>query len=338
MGRYLGIIAFAFLAQYLSSCGPEPIHPLDEFEYNPKFVEIKINHPGFPEIPINTEYPLTEEGIELGHKLYYDSLMHPQALHACATCHMQKNSFSSDKAVLPHVNLAFDQMYLWKGDVVGNLEDIMLFEVEEFFETDVSKLNSDQYYPILFKKAFGINNIETKYVAFALAQFLKTVNSYNSKYDQYLRHETKLTFEEKRGELIFFSELGDCFHCHGAPLFKDNMLHNNGLMSEYVNLEDKGHFLVSDNPEDLGKFKTPTLRNIALTAPYMHDGRFATLQEVIDFYSYKVNNVSNVDPLMKQAHKGGIALEQEDIDALIAFLNTLTDFSFIDNKNFARPK
>ncbi|MBI1183683.1 cytochrome-c peroxidase [bacterium] len=336
MGRYLGIIAI-FSIIFWSSCGPDGSNVLDNVDYNPHYVSLTINHPAFPEVPVNEDNPLTEEGIALGRQLYYDPLMHPTGLHACATCHQQEHSFSSDPTVMPHVNLAFDQVYLWKGDVSGQLEDIMKFEVEEFFATDVARLQATDYYPRMFKQAFGIEKIETKYVAYALAQFVKTLNSYNSKYDQYLRKETKLSLEERRGEIIFFSEIGDCFHCHGAPLFKDNLMHNNGLDDNYPNEVDKGHYLLSGRLEDMGVFKTPTLRNIALTAPYMHDGRFATLEDVVMFYSYGVHNVSNVDPLMKQAHRGGIALEENDIAALVAFLNTLTDSSFVQNPEFGRP-
>lgn len=330
-------IAILTTLSFLFSCGGNTVHPLDDVEYNPHFVDVKIDHPGFPVMPVNPDNLLTEEGIALGRKLYYDPLMHPNNEHACATCHQQQYSFSSDKTVLQHINLGFDQVFLWKGDKTGSIEDIMLFEVEEFFGTNIEKLSKNEMYPTLFKKAFGVNEIETEHVAFALAQFLKTLNSFNSKYDRYLFKKDKLTDVERRGELIFFSEIGDCFHCHSAPLFKDNLLHNNGLDAKYLNEEDKGHYLVSGLDEDKGKFKTPTLRNIALTAPYMHDGRFETLEEVITFYSYGVNNVANIDPLMKQAHKGGIELEPEDIKALVAFLHTLTDMSVVENPDFGPP-
>ncbi|MFY0672887.1 MAG: cytochrome-c peroxidase [Bacteroidia bacterium] len=308
--------------------------PLKDVVYDPTLVSIQIDHPGFPNIPKHADNPVTEEGIALGRKLYYDSRLHENSEHSCATCHQQQNAFTSDKSVLTHINLGFDNVFLWKGDKQGTLEDIMLFEVDEFFNADMSKLSVDEDYRRMFKQAFGIEKIESQYAAYALAQFLKTLNSYNSKYDQYLRNEIDLTDAEKRGELIFFSEIGDCFHCHSAPLFKDNLLHNNGLDSDYKTDEDYGHYRISGIAADKGKFKTPTLRNIELTAPYMHDGRFETLEEVIVYYSYGVNNVANIDPLMKQAYKGGIALEPDDILALVAFLKTLTDYDVIENKDF----
>ncbi len=325
------------LLPFLWSCGVFSVDPLKDVVYNPTYVEIEINHPGFPKMPENPDNPVTTEGVELGRRLYYDSQLHGKGMHSCASCHQQQNSFTSDKAVLSHVNLGFDNIFLWKGEKQGTIEDIMLFEVEEFFEADLSVLSVDPDYPTMFKKAFGINEIESKYAAYALAQFLRTMNSYNSKYDQYLRKEVQLTTEEKRGELIFFSEIGDCFHCHAAPLFKDNMMHNNGLDQEFAKEEDKGRFLVTSATEDLGVFKTPTLRNIELTAPYMHDGRFETLEDVVVYYSYGVNNVENIDPLMKQAHKGGINLEPDDMTALIAFLKTLTDYDVVENPDFGPP-
>jgi len=308
---------------------------LDDVLYDPHPISIEIPDPSFPKLPDPPENPLTKEGIALGKRLYYDPIIDGQGNRSCGTCHLQEYSFSSGDAVLPHLNLGFDQVFLWNGAVDGSLEDAMRFEVIDFFATDVSALNAHEEYPVLFKEAFGIENIEQEHVALALAQFQKTVNSYNSKYDKYKRGESSFTSLEKQGEFIFFSEIGDCFHCHSAPLFKDNKIHNNGLNKHYSEIADQGHFQVSGNPLDSGKFKTPTLRNIALTAPYMHDGRFATLEEVIGFYSYGVHSNDLVDPLMKKAHNGGVALEKEEVQALVAFLHTLTDKTFINNADFA---
>jgi cytochrome c peroxidase len=332
MGRALGLVAILALFTGLSACIP----PETECE-TPMPVTIEVNHPGFPKVPEHPENQLTDKGIALGRKLYYDPILHPEGKQSCSSCHLQEKSFSSDAIVLPHVNLGFDHLYLWNGSIQGSIEDAMMFEVNEFFKTDLAKLNASTDYMALFKDAFCVGQIESKHVAYALAQFFKTMNSYNAKYDQYIRKETTLTTEERRGELIFFSELGDCFHCHSAPLFKDNLVHNTGLMVEYPTEHDKGYYVVTKNPADLGKFKTPTLRNVALTGPYMHDGRFETLEEVIDFYSYGVINQDNIDPLMKQAHKGGVALDPDDMAALLAFLHTLTDESFLTNPDLSRP-
>ena len=145
-------------------------------------------------------------------------------------------------------------------------------------------MNDDDEYPILFEKAFGVSKIKSKQVAYALAQFFRTMNSYDSKYDQVLQGTATFTPEEANGDEIFFSERGDCFHCHGGALITDNDFHNNALDAN----PDDGRFTVINNPSDIGRFKTPTLRNIEYTAPYMHDGRYQTLEEVVSFYCFEL--------------------------------------------------
>ena len=308
---------------------PDPVDdPLKDVVYDPTPVHIDVPI-GVPRMPISDENPLTEQGIALGKALYYDPIIDGSGDRACGACHLQEYSFSSGPTVMPHVNLGFDKLFLWNGSVQGTLEDAMYFEVDDFFETDVSVLNEHSTYPTKFKQAFGINKIETKHVAWALAQYMRTQNSFNSWYDKDVRGDVNLTPLQKEGEEIYFSEKGDCFHCHGYPLMKDNELHNNGLNDDYSHEEDQGYYTVSGDMLDMGKFKTPTLRNIALTAPYMHDGRFETLTEVVTFYSEGVKDSEYVDPLMKQAQYGGIGLEQDEIQALVAFLHTFTDSTFI---------
>ena len=191
-----------------------------------------------------------------------------------------------------------------------------------------------QVYPDLFFKAFGTRTIDSTLVVKAIAQFERTMISSNSKWDRYLRGEVQLTQAESKGFEIFFTEKGDCFHCHTTILFTDHIFHNNGLDSEFA---DKGLFDVTGDPNDMGKFKTPTLRNLEFTAPYMHDGRFETLEEVIDFYSHEVKFSPTIDPLMKKVQQGGIQLTDEEKESLLAFLKTLTDNSFNENPDFSNP-
>jgi cytochrome c peroxidase len=169
----------------------------------------------------------------------------------------------------------------------------------------------------------------------ALAQFERTLISADSKWDRYLRGDTELSVAEARGFEIFFTERGDCFHCHSTILFTDNEFHNNGLDSVFT---DDGLAGVTGDPADLGRFKTPTLRNLSYTAPYMHDGRFATLEEVIDFYSEGLKFSSTIDPLMKNVNQGGVRLSEEEKTNLLAFLLTLDDHTFITNPDFAKPR
>lgn len=287
----------------------------------------------FPEMEIPADNPLTVEGIALGRRLYYDPALHINGDRACATCHRQEYAFTSDAEVLPHINLGWNNAFLWNGKVQGTLEDIMLFEVKDFFQADMGRLNGLPDYPVLSFKAFGEKALTNELAAKAIAQFVRTMVSGNSTYDKVMRDELFFTDAQYDGYEIFFTERGDCFHCHGGVLFTDNAFHNNGLDANPA----IGLGAITGNPEDLGKFKTPTLRNIALTGPYMHDGRYATLEEVIDFYSEGLHESETIDPLMKQAHKGGVQLTAKEKSDLIAFLKCLTDSAFISNPALDSP-
>ena len=289
---------------------------------------------GFPEPTIPEDNPMTKEGVALGRLLYYDSILHQNQVTACATCHIQSNSFSSAGPVLPHINLAWSNSFLWDGAEEGALENAMLFEVEEFFETDVSKLQEDENYPQLFEQAFGSKEISTKRISDALAQFIRTLNSGNSKFDQYIQGKVDFTDQEARGFDLFFTEKGDCFHCHATVFFTDNQMHNNALDS----LPEVGRFKVTGDSLDIGKYKSPTLRNIEFTGPYMHDGRYETLEEVIDFYSEGLEYSPTVDPLMKNLNQGGVQLTSEEKAALLAFLKTLSEPEYLTNPSFSQPE
>lgn len=298
----------------------------------------EINVPkGFPVIVYNPNNPMTKEGVELGRKLYYDPIISNDG-RTCSQCHFQANGFTTFTSnALVHANLAWSTNFLWKGEVSGTLEDQMVFEVTKFFETDVSKLNANSEYKQLFKKAFNINTITEKDVAFGLAQFFRALVSYNSKFDKFLRGEEDLSPSELNGFILFTTEKGDCFHCHSIPLTTDNAFRNIGLDSAY-NSTNWGRYEVTHNPLDKGKFKVPTLRNIELSAPYMHDGRFATLAEVIEHYNSGVKISKTIDPIMTKAGKEyGLNLSAQEKKDLISFLKTLTDTSFINNKAFSKP-
>lgn len=297
-----------------------------------------INTPSyFPQLVIPADNPLTVEGIQLGRKLYYDTIISNNG-RACAQCHTQQYSFSNPVPnSMPHVNLAWNNKFLWNGLVEGTLEDIMTFEVNSFFNTDVNKLNNSATYPALFNKVFNTTSITTKQVAYALAQFIRTQTSTNSKFDKYLRYETMLTSSEMNGFVLYNTEKGDCFHCHSLGLFNDNAYRNNGNDSVFIGV-NRGHFEVTGNPNDMGKFKTPTLRNVELTAPYMHDGRFATLEEVIEHYNSGVKHSPTLDPIFsKPNHLFGLQLTTQDKADLLAFLKTLTDTTFINNPTLSHP-
>jgi len=217
------------------------------------------------------------------------------------------------------------------------LEDIMAFEVNVFFNTDISKLNNNALYPALFKKIYNVDVITSKQVAYALAQFIRTQSSTNSKFDKYLRYETMLTPSEMNGFVLYNTEKGDCFHCHSLGLFNDNAYHNNGNDSVFIGV-NQGHYEVTGNTSDMGKFKTPSLRNVELTAPYMHDGRFATLEEVVEHYNSGVKHSSTLDPIFsKPNHLFGLQLSDQEKTDLVVFLKTLTDTTFTNNPALAQP-
>lgn len=297
---------------------------------------------GFPKMPMMSSNPLTEEGVALGRKLYYDpALSHGGPLQgsACASCHFQEKAFSTpgtNNSVLPHINLGWNYSFLWNGKIEGTMEDIMRFEVEDFFKVDLSQIKASAEYEDMFFKAFGKNSITTENAAKALAQFFKTLNSADSKFDQYKQGKLQLTDKEMVGFNIFNSEVGDCFHCHSFPLFTDNAFHNIGLDS--VNVAGEGRGEVTGIASDNGRFKTATLRNVELTGPYMHDNRFKTLEEVVEFYNSGVQDNKNLDPLMTKSHADRkLHLNPYQKEALVAFLKTLTDRSFVENPDLAKP-
>lgn len=291
----------------------------------------------FPVLALPAGNPMTLEGISLGRQLYYDTIMSNDG-RACASCHMQAESFSKSSVnSLTHVNLGWSKTFLWKGGVEGTLEDAMYFEVTEFFKTNIARLNQQPGYRAQFRKVFGADSITPRLAANAMAQFVRSVTSFNSRVDRYMRHEIILSFEELNGLYIYNSEKGECFHCHSLGLYHDNTYHNTGLDSVYTSL-NRGRFDVTGNTEDIGKFKTPTLRNIAITAPYMHDGRFATLEEVIEFYNSGVNHPPNLDPIMtKPSFAHGLQLTAQQKSDLLAFLRALTDSTFLSNPAYAHP-
>ncbi len=289
----------------------------------------------FPDMVIPEDNQPTVEGIALGRELYYDPILHPTQSLSCSSCHDQAKSFTTHASnSLAHINLGWNKQFLWNGSVQGMLEDVMMFEVEDFFGADLSVINQNADYKRKFKEAYGVNTITSKEVSYALAQFFRTLNSHDSKYDQWLRGEAMFTAEEWEGFDIFSTERGDCFHCHGTILFHDNAFGNNGMDLN----PDPGLYAVTGDPNDFGRFKTPTLRNIELTAPYMHDGRFETLEEVVEFYSHGVQHESpNLSPLMKYSANGGVQLYPLEVEHLVAFLKTLTDYSYTTREGLSDP-
>lgn len=340
--KWFSFIFFIGVLVTIHSCKDDPNDdPTDpNFKTTPYTLKVPYYFPPM-EIPANN--PLTVEGIELGRHLYYDKELSkngPLQGNACASCHNQGSSFSKNAggtAVMAHVNLGWNSNFLWFGGVNGKLEDIMHFELFDFFQVDLDVLRSKTKYLTLFKKAFGTDQITAERARNAISQFVRTLTSTDSKYDRFLKYGFPLSAAENRGYQLFFSEAGDCFHCHADYIFMDDDFHNIGLDSVFEG-NNRGRFVATGSSFDLGKFRTPTLRNIELTSPYMHDGRFATLEEVVEFYNTGVNNTSTLDPIMtKPGKENGLGLSTQDISDLVAFLKTLTDTGYVNNPALSDP-
>ena len=327
MKRSASIPALSLLLLLAASCHWHVAAPDEQIN----LTRLEIKSPEYVPLLIEPSDNLTTvEGAALGRKLYYDpdlSTGGPLEGKACASCHLQAFGFTlpgpKSPPVLPHVNLGWNQAFLWNGAKQGTLEDAMRFEVEDFFQVDLDRINANESYRKAFKEVFGADEIDYPVLAKALAQFLQGKGFLN---------ESVL-----RGYEIFNSERADCFHCHSIGLFTDAQFHNNGLDSVFSGFGE-GLYAVTGNKNDLGKFKTPTLRNVALRGPYMHDGRFSTLEEVVEFYNSGVLPSSTLDPIMtKPGKESGLHLSEQDKADLVNFMKALTDTSFIHDTTLSNP-
>ena len=320
---------------------------------------------GFPtnvNIPANN--PLTVEGVKLGHYLYYDDRLSGRADEgkglSCSSCHKQINSFENgtgkgigvmgietDNVMLPHINLAWNPgTFAWNGGASSIEEDIygaitLQSEFASTWEKVVAALSAVPEYPAMFEAAFGTKVISKELIAKAIGQFVRSMVSSDSKLDKVLRGEYNFTNSERNGMVLFTTESGaDCFHCHGQPsnpLMTTNLFYNNAKDSSFNGIGDR--YSVTGNHNDIGAYKAPTLRNVELTGPYMHDGRFKTLDEVINFYREGLVYSEYAHPLMHKVrppYGHGAALNPQQKADLKAFLLCLTDTSYIHNPNYAK--
>jgi len=304
---------------------------------------------GLPPMNIPTNNPLTVEGVALGKRLFYDAILSANNTQSCASCHLQETGFSEttqystgidgiegNRNAMPLINLGWQTKFFWDGGANG-LESQVIgpitnpIEMHETMANVVAKLNAHAEYPDLFKAAFGSADATSQNIIRAIAQFERTLISGNSKYDQYMRGEVLFTFQELNGKAIFEDmDKGDCVHCHSmGSTFSDFEFRNTGLDSIPV---DEGRYLITLNSSDRGKFKTPSLRNVELTAPFMHDGRFQTLLECVQHYNTGFRYSANLDPNLSFAVKG--RMTQQEMEDLVAFMKTLTDTEFVNNPAF----
>lgn len=314
----------------------------------PKPIYIKIPK-GWPKTNYDfSKNPLTEEGFQLGRQLFYDPILSKDSTISCANCHLQATGFTHVDHSLSHgidgkigtrnsmtiMNLAWSKTFMWDGGVnhldVQPLNPITSpFEMNESLASVVNKLQKSDKYKILFKNAFGDENITGQRILKAISQFELMLVSSNSKYDKVMRNEAIFTDQEKNGYRLFKI---NCASCHTEPLFTNGDFENNGIAID-TTLNDIGRKRITEKQEDYLKFKIPTLRNIQFTTPYMHDGRYKKLTEVIKHY----NSLGKNKSVSKKLQKPMNLTDNERVD-IVAFLLTLTDNEFLFNPFFSYPR
>lgn len=313
-------------------------------------------------MPVADANPVTVEGVDLGRHLFYDPILSADSNMACASCHKQSAAFSDGqnafskgsggslmtRNTLPLFNLAWYPSLFWDGKA-GSIEEQVFHPVRTHNEMNLQwqdaaeRLRRSAFYRKKFESAFGNAAIDSIQISKAIAQFERTLLSYRSKYDSVLLGKAFFTKEEFEGyDLMNDMTKGDCMHCHNTdadPLGTILDYSNNGLdeVNDPEDYKDKGRGAITGKASDNGKFKIPSLRNLGFTAPYMHDGRFKTLEEVMDFYSEGVKAGVNTDSKMGFAHRGGVHLSKDDKRKIILFLNTMNDSDFTKDPAFANP-
>ncbi len=337
----------------------------DKVGYVPTPYELEIpSH--FPQMKIPEDNPMTVEGVELGRHLFYEKKLSGDNTMSCGNCHAPANAFSDpnqfstgiqgiqgSRHSMALVNLGWNNFFFWDGRSKTLEEQVLLpvrdpIEMHETWTNATKKLKADAKYRDMFYKAFGTTEPDSLLAAKALAQFLRTLISGTSKFDVMYKYENglplsdaeqqifnEITVQQWGGYDLFKSLNGaDCFHCHNGPLMQVEKFSNNGLDATFTDL---GRGAITGNPNDNGLFKVPTLRNIEFSAPYMHDGRFATLDDVINHYSHTIVMSPTIDPLIEFAFQGGVQLDAQEKNLLKQFLLTLSDEEFINNPAFKAP-
>jgi len=315
----------------------------------------------FPPMPVNRDNIVTLEGADLGRYLFYDPLLSRDSSVSCASCHQQQFAFADGKKfgtgidgkiqkrnTTPLFNLAWYNAFFWDGRS-PTIEQQVFVPVSGHEEMDLNwkaatkRINANKFYRIKFKDAFGEVIIDSVLIAKAIAQFERTLISNQSKYDRVLRGEDIFTHDEREGFIIMNEMVkGDCLQCHTTDadaLGTTGKFSNNGLdnISDANKFTDKGLGAITGKITDNGKFKIPSLRNVGFTAPYMHDGRFNTLEEVVNFYSEGVNKCANIDSKMEHAHQRGVQLDSVQKKQVITFLLTMNDSLFVKDVRFSNP-
>jgi cytochrome c peroxidase len=356
--RTYQISAIALLLVFVGSCKKGFVEPCPPDEAVGTPYEFP-SMPFFPAMDIPENNPLTVEKIELGRFLFWEKALSGDNTMSCGTCHgpaanfSDPNQFSTgitgevgNRQSMALINLGWAKDFFWDGRA-QTLEDQVVdpvanpIEMNQDWDEALEEIAAIDIYPDMYIAAFGSPEVTKTRTAKALASFLRSMVSYQSKFDKSRIQQATLTPEEQHGLDLFITEGADplfgadCFHCHGfgAMQFADYLPHNNGLDSVFADL---GYGGISGDPLQMGKFKTVSLRNIEISGPYMHDGRFTTLEEVLDHYDSGGLPSATIDPFMKYTD-GGLSLSDQSKADIISFLKTLTDTAFIHNPAFQDP-
>lgn len=365
-----GLISLAGGLLILSGCNPEEPGSTSEtvvFDSTPYVLE--SGH--FPTPTLPEDNPLTEAGVVLGQMLFHEKRLSGDNTMACADCHRQFQNFSdasvfsigiagfegsrhsmvlSNLAWHVHHNGTHGHGFLWDGRAATLRDQVLLpiqdeLEMATTLEDVIAKLGALSKYRDQFVRAFDTEEVSAEGMAKALEQFLFTMVSNQSRYDLWLLGEGTLSTSEERGRILFFDEFdpfnpetsgADCAHCHSGLDFSSHQFVNNGLDSD-SEMADIGYMLATGDESDRGRFKVPSLRNVMESAPYMHDGRFTSMEEVLDHYDHGAVSSSSLDPMMEYNVENGLGLTEQDKLDLVAFLHTLTDADFLENPAFGNP-
>lgn len=336
-------LLFILVSAFLFSCAEDPLIK-DELPSN----DIHLLVPeGWPQ-PLNnfSSDPLSTEKFILGRRLFYETRLSSNNRISCGSCHQHAAAFSDEgDAFSPGVgavlgkrnapalfNLNWHSSFMWDGKFTNLVDQPVSpitdpLEMHEIMDRALLKLNTDPDYRRMMLAAYGTDQMSVEHLSKSLSQFMGMLVSYRSRYDEYTRGENSLTTNELNGLALFQS---NCSSCHTGPLFTNYQYINNGLDSTF---SDPGRAGITMLSADSGKFKVPSLRNIALTRPYMHDGRFWSLMQVLDHYSGGIQNSATLDASLTS----GIPLTATEKLDIIAFLKTLTDEKLIRDRRFFDP-
>lgn len=316
--------------------------------------EFNDEHPAYQNLPKEFPEPVytfdnndRDEGVfELGRALFYDPIFSLDSSISCGSCHIQAHAFSDTVSLSLGVhgrvgkrnspalsNLIWYTSFMWDGGI-NHIEVMPLAPITDSFEMAMparsvnERLNASPHYRKRFKQVMQTDSVTDRQYLLALSQFMGALISDNSPYDQYRAGDTNALSSESLKGLELFKVT--CAKCHTLPLFTDFSFKNNGT---FIVGKDLGRATISELSSDYGLFKVPSLRNIALTGPYMHDGRFKTLEEVLDHYRFGLVGREDVDPELS----GGVTLTDEETAQIIQFLHALTDETFITHQYFSNP-